>query len=134
MSFVKILKFWFPVIGYSGIIYYVSSIPDMKVPGPGGNIDKIIHVFEYMPFGYLIARALGGSDKPLLPITLVLGVTVLTFLYGLSDEFHQIFVVGRSSSLWDVVADTVGGCLGAWIYVQHRQIPLLQGIVKERGC
>lgn len=33
---------------------------------------------------------------------------ILCFLYACSDEFHQLFVAGRSGQIRDVVIDTVG--------------------------
>ena len=37
----------------------------------------------------------------------ILAILVGIF-YGITDEFHQSFVPGRSSSEWDVLADSVG--------------------------
>jgi len=33
-------------------------------------------------------------------------------LYALTDEFHQLFITGRSSELHDVGIDTLGASLG----------------------
>lgn len=33
---------------------------------------------------------------------------VITIAYGVTDELHQSFVPGRSSTLFDVVVDTIG--------------------------
>ena len=33
---------------------------------------------------------------------------ILGILYGITDEFHQSFVPGRSSSEWNVLADSIG--------------------------
>jgi VanZ family protein len=37
-------------------------------------------------------------------------------LYGLSDEFHQSFVPSRQADGYDLLADLVGGLLGAAAY------------------
>jgi len=78
--------------------------------------DKLLHVFVYLPFGFLLARLVyhtgfsASRDK-------LLGIVLLgTFLYGLSDEVHQLFVPGRSLELLDIVADTLGGVLGGYFY------------------
>jgi VanZ family protein len=43
-----------------------------------------------------------------------IGLALLaTTVYGFTDEFHQLFVDGRNGDLHDVVADAVGGLLGA---------------------
>ena len=38
-------------------------------------------------------------------------------LYGVVDEIHQSFTPGRSSSVFDWLADTAGGFLGACAFV-----------------
>jgi len=42
------------------------------------------------------------------PIILALSQHRFCSLYGLSDEWHQSFVVGRESDTADWVADTIG--------------------------
>lgn len=110
----KFLKFWFPVFLYSGIIFCISSVPDLGVPSGIPNLDKLVHIVEYMIFGVLLARAL-TDQWPGLNILQV--ATVCSLLYGLSDEFHQSFVPGREAGLPDLIADTIGGFLGAYIYL-----------------
>ena len=111
----KFLKFWFPVILYSAIIFYISSWENLGTPIPGLYIDKVFHLLEYIPFGFLLTRALTGTKEGRVSVFFIL-VVLLTFGYGLSDEFHQSFVPGRESTLGDALADTIGGTLGCWFY------------------
>ena len=113
-SRLKFLKFWFPVFLYSGIIFYASSLPDLKPPLTITNIDKVFHVLEYLPFGFLLARAF-IQQWPAVRIGQV--VTICSLLYGISDEYHQSFVPGREPGVSDVIADTTGGFLGVWIFL-----------------
>ena len=110
----KFLKFWFPLILYSGIIYYVSSLPELSIPGKW-KVDKVMHVTEYLPFGFLTARALGSSGWKW--FWAVPAAVLFRVLYGLTDEFHQLSVLGRSCDVFDVVADAVGGTGGALIFL-----------------
>ncbi len=41
---------------------------------------------------------------------------LLSFLYAGTDEFHQLFVPGRSGQFSDVVLDTVGGASGTLFF------------------
>ncbi len=111
----KYLKFWFPVFLYSVIIFGVSSIPNIQ--GPAGNIpwDKLVHVLEYMPFGFLLTRAIRRT-QPSFSGPILIIVAFLSFLYGMSDEYHQIFIPGRDAALGDIIADTIGGALGGALY------------------
>ena len=81
---------------------------------PALSYDKVLHALVYAVLGsicYLAVRATWSAR----PLRIVLGCTALAIAYGLSDEFHQSFVPGRSPDLHDVVADGVGGFLGSSI-------------------
>ena len=115
-SVAKFLKFWFPVILYSGIIFYASSIPNVTTPLQRIHFDKVLHLLEYIPFGFLMARGI-YSVKPTISVQmLVTGVGLAAFLFGVSDEYHQSLVMGRSSSIIDLVGDSAGGLIGGYIY------------------
>ncbi len=113
----KFQRFWFPVILYSGIIFCVSSMPNVRTPLPDMHLDTIIHLLIYMPFGFLLARAIYG-EKGVNSRGLLLGAVVLfSFLYGCSDEIHQSFVPGRSAEIMDLIADTIGGAVGGRLFL-----------------
>ncbi len=44
---------------------------------------------------------------------------VLVALYGLSDEYHQSFVPGRTATLWDWLVDLLGA-LVAWFIISNQ--------------
>ncbi len=115
MSF-KIYKFWFPVLFYSGIIFTISSVPDLKVPAADLGLDKIYHFLEYVPLGFFLARALKGTQGRFLRKEAVLITILFCFSYAVSDELHQMFVPGRSADTTDILADTLGGLIGGLIY------------------
>lgn len=110
----KIFKFWFPVFFYSGIIFYVSSWEKIQISPEIPFLDKFLHLLEYAVLGFLTARAQKATTG--FSLGAIGWVAVLfCLLYGLSDEFHQMFVPGREASLVDVAADTLGGFLGTLI-------------------
>ncbi len=41
---------------------------------------------------------------------------IICSLYAMTDEFHQLFVAGRSGRVFDVMVDTSGAALGTFIY------------------
>ncbi|MFA5088144.1 MAG: VanZ family protein [Candidatus Omnitrophota bacterium] len=112
----KFLRFWFPVIIYSVIIFYISSWPNLKVPLDFFWGDKVLHFLEYVPLGYLAARALGRTQRDISAKQIWLLAVLFAFFYGVSDEIHQGFVLGRTAALSDVLADAFGGLLGVWIW------------------
>lgn len=42
------------------------------------------------------------------PMRLYLAL-VITIVYGFTDEFHQLYVPGRSADIYDMGADALGG-------------------------
>ncbi len=95
----------------------MSSLPNLKAGGEIVHLDKVLHTFEYMPFGYLMARAFDRALTVKLRHFIVLYAFLGSLAYGISDEYHQSFVMGRSADAIDAVFDTFGGLLGAVIYV-----------------
>ena len=111
----KFLKYWFPVILYSGIIFYVSSLPNLEIPLVIAFSDKLAHAGEYAVLGFLVSRALAATTR-LSRKDIFLSAVALCVLYGTSDEFHQIFVPGRDSSLGDLLADGIGAAGAGYFY------------------
>jgi hypothetical protein len=70
--------------------------------------DKFTHVILYMGFGLLLNLTLSSSKNEVLskyavPFSLLIGT-----LYGVTDEFHQVFVPYRSASSMDLFANFMG--------------------------
>jgi len=97
------------------VIFALSSIPGRSLPEvPALHYDKVIHAFIYAVLGGFCCLALPPSVPRRFAIP---GAALMVTAYGLTDEFHQLFVAGRSADLYDVVADACGGLLGAGIVV-----------------
>jgi VanZ family protein len=89
-------------------IFYVSGLSNPPLPDQVS--DKTGHLVAYAGLVVLCVRAVGGG----LPSRVVLRVAALALViaaaYGIFDEFHQSFVLGRSADIRDWFAD-VGGAL-----------------------
>jgi VanZ family protein len=105
---------WGPVVLQVAIIFAASSIPNLKEI-PGGISDKSGHSIGYAMLAGLILRALAGGRLQGVTWKRVLAAIGLSTLYGVSDEFHQLFVPGRSADPYDVLADCVGSTIGTTI-------------------
>lgn len=110
------LKYWVPFYIYAALIFYLSSIPK---PLPEVNIpffDKVLHICEYAVLGILASRAFKHSSRRTFFENFKILAILVSILYGISDEFHQSFVSEREASLFDIIADSIGGGLGVAIY------------------
>lgn len=73
-------------------------------------VRKMAHMFVFCMLeiiSFILLRTLGFSffKSALYSILIVIG-------YACTDEFHQLFVSGRSGQLSDVFIDTIGGSIG----------------------
>ena len=92
---------------WMGIIFYLSGLPDIKLPGVEPGFDKLYHAGAYGLLAVLYMGAMQPGERGYRPVQ-VLTATLLAGLYGLSDEWHQSFVPSRMPDVWDLVADVTG--------------------------
>ena len=107
----KLLLYWIPLIIYLVLIFYFSSLPRIELVEVIPQIilkDKLLHVIEYSILSILFYRTF-NQYKNIKAITVQLAIT-FTIIYGLTDEFHQLFVPGRFFSIIDLLADSIGSC------------------------
>ena len=105
---------WAPVIAYMAFIFGLSSVsnpPDVAVS------DKGLHWLLYAGLAWLTVRAL-ADDEAAIGVRVAMSGAAIAALYGVSDEFHQLFVTGRSFDYRDMLANGVGALCGAWGAVQ----------------
>lgn len=74
-------------------------------------VRKIAHITEYLILGLLMFNALKQFN-----ILNIYYAIILCILYSCTDEFHQLFINGRSGSFRDVLIDTIGILLGTYLY------------------
>jgi TRAP-type uncharacterized transport system fused permease subunit len=112
-NFKKFIKYWLPVACWLLVIFFFSSLPAITVSTIDWRdfvIKKTIHLVEYAILLALLYRAIKQNLKNDLPKTAMLAL-IFTVLYAISDEYHQSFVSGRTSTFRDVLIDTAGSLL-----------------------
>ena len=87
-----------------------STLPQMK--GILG-FDKFLHFTAFAALSVAAGLWFSGESWLRLPWRNFLICLAVVSAYGAIDEFHQYFVAGRDNSVWDWVADTLGGAAGA---------------------
>jgi VanZ family protein len=68
---------------------------------------KTLHISEYTVLTLLLLRAAAFGTYPM-PLKRLFGAGIVSLLYSMSDELHQHFVPGRTSSPEDVLIDSCG--------------------------
>ena len=83
-------------------------------------IRKLAHYTLYFVLGilaFLVVKDYSINKK------LIIYSLLICFLYACSDEFHQLFVIGRSASIKDVIIDTFGSfCSISIFYIFNKKI------------
>ena len=136
-KFEKLVKYWLPAALWMVLIFSASAdansyhhssslfVPLLHWLFPWMSpelIDAIHHLFrkcghltEFAVLALLLWRAIRqpqtDDQRPWRWDEAGLALTIV-FLYAASDEFHQIFVNGRSALVSDVIIDTSGGAAG----------------------
>lgn len=75
-------------------------------------VRKTTHFIIYLILGILVVNLLCEYNiKQIILISLF-----ICMLYSISDEFHQLFIDGRSGEIRDILIDTMGSLVGIIIY------------------
>ena len=90
------------------------------------SLRKLAHLIEYGIFALLLYGRPGEKSRslwrPRRAAFCILGTTA----YSLTDEFHQLLVLGRHASLLDCGFDTMGAALAMLVLYTKEHISLLK--------
>jgi VanZ family protein len=101
------------LISYMTFVFYLSSQPAEASAEIWilGIPTVVMHVGEYAILGLLMnlvmTQIFSKTSKR------ILYSSVLSSFYGVTDEIHQYFVPTRCFDIYDILADTAGGVMGA---------------------
>lgn len=73
-------------------------------------VRKLAHVTIYFILGILSILLI--NEFNIIDKKKIILAFLICFLYSISDEIHQLFVIGRSCELRDVVLDSCGSFIG----------------------
>ena len=107
---------WWPSILMMAAIFGLSSQPAAALPDLGWAdtlVKKGGHVLGYAALAVSYWGALGWKPRSAWP------AFALAVAYGLTDEFHQLHVAGRQSSIADVVLFDAPGAVMGLLLVRH---------------
>lgn len=132
---------WFLVIAWMGTIFYLSHQPANTSSELSSGITQIVvgiietiipfieidldvwhflirksaHFIAYFLLGIFIVHALIVSRMQVFQSGLL--AIIISLLYAISDEIHQLYIPGRSGEVRDVIIDTLGASTGVLLFV-----------------
>lgn len=106
------------LFAYCGFIFWLSDQERLPMPTVVDFQDKFLHFGAYFVMAVFSWRALrhSGINK----LNLALLSLLFCSLYGVSDEWHQSFVPGRTASTLDWLADSLGAASATLILFRFR--------------
>ena len=103
------------------VIFVASSIPNLTEL-PGGISDHAGHFSGYALLSVLLVFALASGRWAGVTAGVAARAVLISSIYGLTDEFHQQFVPGRSPAWDDIAADSVGALAAALVALLARYV------------
>lgn len=109
-------KFWIWPLIYTFFIFFLSSLHvPISLEIGFFQLDKFLHVIEYSILGYLLVRAFKNSTD-IEYRKIFLYVIIIGFLIGNLSELYQLLIPYREASIFDVIPNLVGICIGPIIF------------------
>ena len=102
---------WLPAAIVGSVVGWSSHQP-MWPEFAVGFPDWVLHGGAYALLGLSIWYAVGGERRAPLSSGALLAALTLASVFGALDEFHQSFVAGRSATVSDWIADSLGALIG----------------------
>ena len=111
-SLITILK-WIPAFIIFAISFYLSSQSTIQEMPVFPHADKLVHFVCFGGLAFWVAFGCNLSENKKIKILLP---TIIVSIYGIIDEIHQSFTPGRSSTISDWIADTLGALFGSFVF------------------
>lgn len=111
-SLITILK-WIPAFIIFSISFYLSSQSTIQKIPAFPHADKLVHFVCFGGLAFWVAFGCNLFENQKIKILLP---TIIVSIYGIIDEIHQSFTPGRSSTISDWIADTLGALFGSFVF------------------
>lgn len=104
---------WVITILIAGIIFYISSLTFPPGPPVVFNWKPIVyHFYAFLFFAaFLLISSTKGKNKKFIVLAIIISI-----IYAISDEIHQIFVPGRAFAISDILIDSAGILFAGLLY------------------
>lgn len=135
---IRLILSWSAVVFWMGVIFFLSHQPASESSDLSSGItDVIVHTMQNIApfisieedfFHHFIRKSAHFTAYLLLGMLVIHALRMpyrkgyimaflISVLYAMSDEFHQLFIPGRSGELRDIAIDSVGAATGIGVYM-----------------
>jgi VanZ family protein len=109
---------YFPSVEWIPLSYH-----DPRCPWTGFFKDKLFNIVMFLPFGVLLGTIIQSSAKP---ERILLKTAVLAAFFSLVIESLQYFLPERHPAASDLLMNTFGAFLGAWLISRSLAVATLK--------
>jgi VanZ family protein len=100
-----------------GGIFFLSHQPGDTLDLPiFPGADKLVHMIAYGVLSATVIFSFPPEVRVKMRRLVLTAAVLVPLLFGLTDEYHQSFVPGRSTEFLDLVADGAGGLIVGLIW------------------
>ncbi len=80
--------------------------------------DKLVHAIIYLVLSFVWLLYASVINNQLITIKIILVILIACLFYGIIIElFQELFTNSRTADYLDVVANMIGACLGAFLFL-----------------
>lgn len=98
------------------LIFVLSSIPSIEIPETHFLIPFLVHFAEFFILAVLLLWAANDGFRGGVNPGAVMAAFLISALYAVVDELHQIYVPGRVPDMLDVAVDTFGAAVACIVF------------------
>jgi VanZ family protein len=126
-------------LAWAAVIFMLSAQPASRLENAQDFFDFLprADLFAHLFLFFVLASLVHAVLRAYIPRrkNLLLSDTVIfCLLFGLSDEFHQVFVPGRTLSGLDLFADVLGAGLAVTLWLAIQRLRLRRQRGRERDA
>lgn len=92
------------IVSFISNIFSINNIEVLSL-----IVRKFAHFFEFLVLGILLLNVIINYNKKIY-LAYIFGI-----IYAILDEVHQLFVMGRSCQLTDILIDSLGIMIGIFV-------------------
>lgn len=112
-----LVKRWLPSVLMCILIFSLSSLGGASISADPG-VDRVSHKFTHMVIYFVLTLTFYRGSK-----SVIISV-LLTILYGITDEIHQLYVPTRSGHILDILTDASAGIIaGGFLWKLKAEMP-----------
>lgn len=107
--------FYIPLVLYWILLLVLTSLPSDALPTVAFS-DKVNHFLAYFGLAVLLGGTLYHQKRfSFFSVNYVLATIIISSVYGIIDELHQLFIPGRYAEFYDWLANFTGVLAGTFL-------------------